>query len=36
VDIENFLDLLTDAHDRIKRGHRLLKNHRHARPAYLP
>jgi len=32
---DGFRDLLADAHDRVERGHGLLENHGHARPAKL-
>ncbi len=36
VDTQHFVDLLADRHHRVERGHRLLKDHRHAGGAQLP
>ena len=36
VDPQHFVDLPADRHHRVERGHRLLKDHRHAGGAQLP
>ena len=36
VKAENLVDLIADGHDRVQRGHRLLKDHRHLLAAQAP